>query len=54
MCVLEMQQCIDISPYRDTLGGDTVSIHSYVSCIDILMYRSVSTFRLYTHTYSIL
>ena len=23
----EMQQYIDISPYRDTLGGDTVSIH---------------------------
>ena len=27
MYVLEMQQYIDISPYRDTLGGDTVSIH---------------------------
>ena len=25
--LLEMQQYIDISPYRDTLGGDTVSIH---------------------------
>ena len=25
--VLEMQQYIDISPYHDTLGGDTVSIH---------------------------
>ena len=25
--VLEMQQYINISPYRDTLGGDTVSIH---------------------------
>ena len=25
--VLEMQQYIDISPYRDTLGSDTVSIH---------------------------
>ena len=25
--VLEMQQYIDILPYRDTLGGDTVSIH---------------------------
>ena len=24
---VEMQQYIDISPYRDTLGGDTVSIH---------------------------
>ena len=23
----EMQQYIDISPYRDTLGSDTVSIH---------------------------
>ena len=23
----EMQPYIDISPYRDTLGGDTVSIH---------------------------
>ena len=27
VCVLEMQQYINISPYRDTLGGDTVSIH---------------------------
>ena len=26
-CVLEMQQYIDISSYRDTLGSDTVSIH---------------------------
>ena len=25
--VLEMQQYIDISSYRDTLGSDTVSIH---------------------------
>ena len=25
--LLEMQQYIDILPYRDTLGGDTVSIH---------------------------
>ena len=25
--ILEMQQYIDISPYRDTLGSDTVSIH---------------------------
>ena len=24
---LEIQQCIDILPYRDTLGSDTVSIH---------------------------
>ena len=24
---LEMQQYIDISSYRDTLGSDTVSIH---------------------------
>ena len=24
---LEMQQYIDISPYRDSLGSDTVSIH---------------------------
>ena len=27
MYVLEMQQYIDISPYRDSLGSDTVSIH---------------------------
>ena len=26
-CILKMQQYIDISPYRDTLGDDTVSIH---------------------------
>ena len=25
--IIEMQQYIDISPYRDTLGSDTVSIH---------------------------
>ena len=25
--VLEMQQYIDVSTYRDTLGSDTVSIH---------------------------
>ena len=25
--MIEMQQYIDISPYHDTLGGDTVSIH---------------------------
>ena len=25
--VLEMQQYIDISPYRDTSGNDTVSVH---------------------------
>ena len=25
--ILEMQQYIDISSYRDTLGSDTVSIH---------------------------
>ena len=25
--VLEMQRYIDILPYRDTLGSDTVSIH---------------------------
>ena len=24
---IEMQRYIDISPYRDTLGSDTVSIH---------------------------
>ena len=24
---IEMQQYIDISPYHDTLGSDTVSIH---------------------------
>ena len=29
--VLEMQQYIDISPYHDTLGSDTVSI----GCIDM-------------------
>ena len=29
-----MQQYINILPYRDTLGGDTVSIHT-LSCIDI-------------------
>ena len=27
MHTLEMQQYIDISSYRDTLGSDTVSIH---------------------------
>ena len=55
MYMLEMQQYIDISPYRDTLGGDTVSIYTfklyrYIEYHDISMYRSVSTFRLYTYT----
>ena len=27
VCILEMQQYIDILPYRDTLGSDTVSIY---------------------------
>ena len=27
VCTLEMQQYIDISQYRDTLGSDTVSIY---------------------------
>ena len=27
VATLEMQQYIDISSYRDTLGSDTVSIH---------------------------
>ena len=53
-----MQQYIDISPYRDTLGSDIVSIHiklyRYIEYRDISMYHSVSTFRLYTYTYSIL
>ena len=53
----EMQPYIDILPYRDTLGGDNVSIHiklyRYVEYHDISMYHSVSTFRLYTYTYSI-
>ena len=26
VCTLELQQCIDILPYHDTLGSDTVSI----------------------------
>ena len=58
MCFLEMQQYINILPYRDTLGGDTVSIHiklyRYIEYRDISMYRSVSTFTLYTYMYSIL
>ena len=33
--VVEMQQYIDISAYRDTLGSDTVSIHIYVGRINI-------------------
>ena len=33
MYVLEMQQYIDISPYCDTLGSDTVSMHIYVVSI---------------------
>ena len=55
---VEMQQYIDILPYRDTLSGDAVSIHitlyRYIEYRDISMYCSVSTFRLYTYTYSIL
>ena len=40
-----MQQYIDISPYRDTLGGDTVSIH-IISCIDTYIeYRDISMYR---------
>ena len=35
VCVLEMQQYIDISSYHDTLGSDTVSIHIK----DVLIYR---------------
>ena len=27
LSTIEMQRYIDISPYRDTLGSDTVSIH---------------------------
>ena len=38
---VEMQQYIDISPYRDALNGDTVSIHvklyRYIEYCDILM-----------------
>ena len=33
--VLEMQQYIDISPYRDTLGSDTILIYIYVGHIDL-------------------
>ena len=42
-----MQQYIDISPYRDTLGSDTVSIH-ILSCIDILnimIYRCITVYQ---------
>ena len=39
---VEMQQYIDISPYRDALNSDTVSIHiklyRYIEYRDILMY----------------
>ena len=45
MCTLyivEMQQYIDISPYRDTLGSHTVLIHitlyQYIEYCDISMY----------------
>ena len=34
--VLKMQQYISISPYRDTLGSDTVLIATYLSHINIL------------------
>ena len=47
MHILQMQQYIDISPYRDILGSDTVSIHyrytfklyQYIEYHDISMYR---------------
>ena len=42
-----MQQYIDISPYRDTLGSDTVSIH-ILSCIDIsniVIYQCIAVYR---------
>ena len=59
MSTLEKQQYvhtyIDISPYRDTLGSDTVSIDICVSRIDILnivIYRSIDikTVYLYVRT----
>ena len=33
--ILEMQQYIDILPYCDILGSDTVSIYIYIGYIDI-------------------
>ena len=51
-CIVEMQQYINISSYRDTLSNDTVSIHfrsyRYIEYHDILMYRH----KMYTYTYN--
>ena len=54
----EMQEYIDISPYRDTLGvilyRYIFKLYRYIEYCDISMYHSVSTFRLYTYMYSII
>ena len=43
--ILEMQQYINISSYRDTLGSDTVSIHIYCRSYRYIEYRDISMYR---------
>ena len=43
--LIEMQQYIDISPYHDTLGSDTVSIHMYLGRYQYIEYRDILMYR---------
>ena len=54
ICYVEMQQYIDISPYRDTLGSDTVSIHiKLYRYIDVSQCIDIQTVHLYVQYFMI-